>query len=268
MTQTVTPATTPATTRRRNESDIGFDATGRPLAGLELIERVKSAGLAGGTILLSFSLGKDSIAMWLYLREHFDIIPYFLYWVPHLSFVDAALDYYEDYFQQEIIKLPHPLFYQMLRTYAYQEPHALALLAALDLTDFDFAFIDDAIALYEGLDAPFCAIGMRAADNIDRRNLIQQQGSVGIKKRRYYYPIWDWTVDQVGRIIIDNRVKLPADYKYWGRTLAAFDYQYLKPLRDAFPADYARIREWFPLIDAEFFRYEAMAKWGQHAAKN
>lgn len=258
----------PTTTRRQNESDIGFSPDGRPLAGLELIERVKASSPSGDTILLSFSMGKDSLAMWLYLREHFEIIPYFLYWVPHLSFVDAALAYYEDWFGQEIIKLPHPLFYQMLRTYAYQEPHALALLAAMNLTDFDFAFIDDAIAAYEGLDDPFCAIGMRAADNIDRRNLILQQGGVGVKKRRYYYPIWDWTIEQVSRIIIDNRLKIPADYKYWGRTLAAFDYQYLKPLREAFPADYERIREWFPLIDAEFFRYETMAKWSQHAVKN
>ncbi len=252
----------PATTTRQNQSDIGFDAAGRPLAGLELIERVKSASPSGETILLSFSMGKDSLAMWLYLREHFDVVPYFLYWVPHLSFVDAALAYYEDYFGQEIIRLPHPLFYQMLRTYAYQEPYALALLAAMDLTDFDFAWIDDAIAAWYALDNPFCAIGMRAADNIDRRNLILQQGSVGVKKRRYYYPIWDWTVDQVSQIIIDNHMKIPVDYKYWGRTLAAFDYQYLRPLRAAFPTDYERIRQWFPLIEAEFFRYEAMAKWG------
>lgn len=252
----------PATTTRQNLSDIGFDADGRPLAGRELIERVKQHNPAGETILLSFSMGKDSLAMWLYLREHFDVVPYFLYWVPHLSFVDAALAYYEDYFGQEIIKLPHPLFYQMLRTYAYREPHELAIVAAMDLLDFDFAWIDDAIAAWYALDNPFCAIGMRAADNIDRRNLILQQGSVGVKKRRYYYPVWDWTVDQVSQIIIDNRMKIPADYKYWGRTLAAFDYQYLKPLRAAFPADYERIHQWFPLIDAEFFRYEAMAKWG------
>jgi len=252
----------PATTKRQNESDIGFAADGRPLVGQELIERVKASSPSGRKILFSFSLGKDSIAMWLYLREHFDVVPYFLYWVPGLSFVDAALVYFEDYFDQEIIKLPHPLFYQMLRTYAYREPHELATVAAMDLLDYDFAFIDDAIAAWYGLDAPFCAIGMRAADNIDRRNLILQQGSVGVKKRRYYYPVWDWTVDQVSRIIIDNQVKLPLDYKYWGRTLAAFDYQYLKPLREAFPADYERIRQWFPLIDAEFFRYEAMAKWG------
>jgi hypothetical protein len=252
----------PATTKRQNESDIGFAADGRPLVSQELIERVKASSPSGRKILFSFSLGKDSIAMWLYLREHFDVVPYFLYWVPGLSFVDAALVYFEDYFGQEIIKLPHPLFYQMLRTYSYREPHELATVAAMDLLDYDFAFIDDAIAAWYGLDAPFCAIGMRAADNIDRRNLILQQGSVGVKKRRYYYPVWDWTVDQVSRIIIDNQVKLPLDYKYWGRTLAAFDYQYLKPLREAFPADYERIRQWFPLIDAEFFRYEAMAKWG------
>ncbi len=254
--------TRPTTTRIQNEAGIGFTDEGTPLAGQALIDAVKAHSPSGDTILLSFSGGKDSIAMWLAIREHFDIIPYFLYWLPGLSFVDAAIEYYEDYFDTEIIRLPHPLFYNMLRTYSYREPHELAIVQAMNLTEFDFADVDDIIAMQYGLDAPFCAIGMRAADNIDRRNLIFQQGSVGIKKRRYYYPIWDWNVSQVSQIIIDNGVKIPADYKYWGRTLAAFDYQYLKPLRKAFPDDYNRMLEWFPLLEVEFFRYEAMAKWG------
>lgn len=252
----------PTTTRIQNKAGIGFADDGTPLAGQALIDAVKRLSPSGETILLSFSGGKDSIAMWLAIREHFNIIPYFLYWLPGLSFVDAAIDYYEDYFGTEIIRLPHPLFYNMLRTYSYREPHEIAIVQAMQLQEFDFADVDDVIAMQYGLDAPFCAIGMRAADNIDRRNLIFQQGSIGIKKRRYYYPIWDWNVSQVSQIIIDNGVKIPADYKYWGRTLAAFDYQYLKPLREAFPDDYNRMLEWFPLLEAEFFRYEAMAKWG------
>ena len=252
----------PTTTRVQNQAGIGFDASGQPLAGRTLIEAVKANSPSGDTILLSFSGGKDSIAMWLAIREHFEIIPYFLYWLPGLSFVDAAIEYYEDYFDTEIIRLPHPLFYNMLRTYAYREPHELAIVQAMNLPEFDFADVDDIIAAYYELDAPFCAVGMRAADNIDRRNLIFQQGSVGVKKRRYYYPIWDWNVSQVSQIIIDNGVKIPIDYKYWGRTLAAFDYQYLRPLKDAFPGDYEKMLEWFPLLEAEFFRYEVMNRWG------
>lgn len=199
--------------------------------------------------------------MWLYLRDKgFRLIPYFLHWVPGLSYVEKALDYYENFFQCEIIRLPHPLFYNMVRTHAFATPESVGAVRALGLQEIDYADCDDVIAgsLHLIDPPPFCAIGMRSADNMERRRLIQQQGPIGIKRRRYLYAIWDWTVDQVADIIVRNNCLLPADYKYWGRTISAFHYQYLAPLRQYFPSDYERIRQWFPLIEAEFFRYEAM----------
>jgi hypothetical protein len=238
--------------------DPGVGPDGEPLAGRDLMERARE--IAGDTILLSFSGGKDSIAMYLALRDHFEVIPYFLYWMPGLSFVEEAMDYYEEYFGQEIMRLPHPLFYKLLREYAYQPPDNVAPLASLKLVDFDFADVDNIIAQHYGLENPFCAIGMRVKDNIDRRNLIQQKGVLGIGNRRYYYAIWDWDVNQVGQIILDHGVKLSKEYKYWGRTLASFDYQYLRPLKEHFPDDFKRMMDWFPLLDLEFFRYEQVGK--------
>lgn len=241
-----------------NADDLGVGPDGETLAGEALIERVRE--LHGDTILLSFSGGKDSIAMWLFLRPHFNIIPYFLYWVPGLSFVEEAMAYYEDYFGTEIVQMPHPLFYKMLREGAYQPPDNVAPLRSLDLVEFDFADIDNILAQAYDLDNPFTAIGMRMKDNIDRRNLIMQKGVLGQGRRRYYYAIWDWDVNQAGQIILDHGVKLSKEYKYWGRTLASFDYQYLRPLRDNFPQDWATIQQWFPLIDLEMFRYEQVGK--------
>lgn len=235
------------------------DAQGQPLDSDALIPYVREH--YGETLLLSFSGGKDSLALWLHLREHFEIIPYFLYWLPGLSFVEEALAYYEEWFDAEIVRLPHPLFYNMLRTGAYQEPHVVGTVDWLGLPKFDFADLDAIMCSYCDLDPErtLCAVGFRAADNIDRRNLIIQKGAIGTARRKYYYGVWDWNVEQVATIIKRHGVALPADYRYWGRTIAAFDYQFLKPLRTHFPADYERVRQWFPLIDAEFFRYEEMA---------
>lgn len=131
---------------------------------------------------------------------------------------------------------------------------------ALKLVEFDFADVDDILAAANDLDNPFTAIGMRMKDNIDRRNMITQKGVLGRVKRRYYYALWDWDVNQVGQIILDNGVKLSKEYKYWGRTLASFDYQYLRPLATHFPQDWEIIKQWFPLIDLELFRYEQIGK--------
>lgn len=212
-------------------------------------------------LLLSFSCGKDSLAMWLWLREtqQVEIIPYFLYWVPGLSFVERALDYYEQVFDQRITRLPHPLFYDMLSTVAYQPPQRVHIIDNMHLPRFDFADIDEIMAQEHNLGEDwYCAIGFRSKDGIDRRNMITQMGVAGVKHRHFYYPVWDWDVNQVSEIINRHGVKLPEDYRYWGRTLASFDYQYLAPLRRHFPQDFEAVKEWFPLIEAEFFRYEVM----------
>lgn len=236
---------------------IGFDADGNALSGDALANCVRE--IAGDRLLLSFSMGKDSLATWLWLRERFNIIPYFLYWVPGLQFVEESLDYYEQFFGQHIIRLPHPLLYKLLRSFAYQPPERVGRLDSLRLVDYDFAFLDEILASEQQLGPDyFCAVGMRAADNLQRLRLIQQMGALGNIKRRYYFAIWDWKLEQVADLIMQSGVALPPDYAYWGRTLAAYDYQYLAPIRQHYPQDFERIRFWFPLIDAEMFRYESI----------
>jgi len=57
------------------------------------------------TVILSFSNGKDSIAAWLVLRKYFPkIIPFYLYLIPDLEFVESGLTYYEDFFQTKILR--------------------------------------------------------------------------------------------------------------------------------------------------------------------
>jgi hypothetical protein len=212
-------------------------------------------------LILYFSCGKDSIAMWLWLRQFgFTIHPVYLYTVPGLRSDAENLDYYERYFGQHIMRLPHPLFYQMLNDLVYQPPERVAQILAFDLPNFGFADIDRVIATGYLSGRPYySAMGMRAKDNLDRRMMMYQNGVLGHKNRRYYYAIWDWSVEQVAEIIARNKCKLPRAYRFIGRTIAAIDYFYMRPFRDAYPDDYERILEWFPLLEAEFYRYERLA---------
>lgn len=229
-----------------------------PLPSDQLVPLVKAH--AGDTLLLSFSMGKDSLAMWLYLREHFQIIPYFLYWLPGLSFQADALAYYEDFFGCHIRRLPHPLFYGWLANGLYMPPTQWAWLYAQNLWRFELSDVDDLLALNCGLDRPYTALGFRKADNLDRYRLIKQLGAVAPRdgKRRYYYAVWDWNVEQVAGIINRHKVKLPVDYQYWGRTIAALHYQYLAPMKQHCPDDFAKFLDWFPLIEADFYRWEVL----------
>src|SRR5688572_24914779 len=74
-----------------------------------------------GTCLLAFSTGKDSIGAYIKLRRHFsDIIPFYLYLVPGLSFVEESLQYYESIMGRRIIRLPHPSLYRWLNALVFQ----------------------------------------------------------------------------------------------------------------------------------------------------
>jgi len=235
-------------------SPLALDEKGEALQGDALLARVRE--LCGNRVLCSFSRGKDSIAMALYLLERgFDLVFYYLDWIPGLSWVDESISYYEEWFGQHIIRLPHPLFWQYLNSFFYQPPERVAVIRAIDFPRYDLADIDDILCHQLGAPGMYTAVGMRAADGIMRRNLMQQQGVLGTKHRRYFYPIWDWNIEQVSRVILDSGIKLPVDYELWGRTATDFTYDFLKGVRDHFPADWQRVLQWFPLADLELFRY-------------
>lgn len=196
--------------------------------------------------------------MWLELRDHFELIPYYMEWIPGLAYVEESLRYYEEFFGQHIIRLPHPLFWQYVNDFRFQTPERVAAIRRLDFPKYDFAMLDEVLCTRLNKPGLFTAMGMRAADGLMRRNLIIQQGVLGYKRRRFFYPIWDWTVADVGDMINLHNVSLPIDYEIWGRTVTDFTYQFIVEVRDRFPSDWQRIRDWFPLIDLEIFRYETV----------
>src|SRR5688500_4971874 len=76
-----------------------------------------------GRCLLAFSTGKDSIGAYIQLRRHFtDIIPFYLYLVPDLEFVEESLTYYESIMGRRILRLPHPSLYRWLNNLVFQAP--------------------------------------------------------------------------------------------------------------------------------------------------
>lgn len=238
----------------RNRGRPGFDDDGLPLRGQALVDYVR--GLAGDTILLGFSIGKDSLSMWLYLRDHFNIIPFFLYRLPGMSFEEEALAYYERFFGCHIMRLPHPNLYADWRNGMFVSPDMINILLTCNPVRFEYKDVEALIAREAGLDRPFTAWGYRANDNLGRRYHILREGAAWGRHRRLYYAVWDWTIEDVAVIIKRHNVRLPRGYALWGQSCAVPWYNNLRGVREHFPDDYERIREAFPLVDAELFRWE------------
>lgn len=237
-----------------------FTPAGEPVASAELFDVVTELQEGDRRALLSFS-GKDSLAAWLYLREHdFEVIPYWCYSVPGLSFDDEMISYYEDRMQTKIYRFLHPASYSLLYSLCWQPPDTVAPLLRMRIPrDVNFAFIESHMIEVLGLRPDtFTAVGIRARDNLMRNRLVHQMGPLGLKRRRYWWAVWDFSLDDVMAIIRKHGLKLSRAYSIWGATGDIWDYPILKTLQEKEPADFAKIVQMFPLIEAEFFRYEGV----------
>lgn len=209
------------------------------------------------TAILAFSCGKDSIAAWLQMRKYFKrIVPYYCYLVPELEFVEKSLKYYEDFFECHIYRLPHASLYRLLRNLVFQPPQNVSKIADAPLVDdnYDDTMIGEIIRARANL--PYDAYvgnGVRMADSPMRRLGIKNHGAVNHSQGKFY-PIYDWKKADIIAALDEANVKLPIDYKLFGRTFDGIDYRFLKPIKDNFPRDYERIITWYPLAELELFR--------------
>ena len=209
------------------------------------------------TAILAFSTGKDSIAAWLQMRKYFKrIIPYYCYTVPGLEFVENSLKYYEEFFGCHIYRLPHRSLYRMLRNLVFQPPEHVTKIEALDIPgeEYDDSAIGDIIR--DCMELPgnvFAGTGVRMADSPMRRIAMKTHGAINRNAKRFY-PVFDWKKEDLLREFDESGVKLPIDYKLFGRTFDGIDYRFLQPIKEHFPRDYEKIITWFPLAELELYR--------------
>lgn len=232
-----------------------FHPDGKPFSGDEVIEVIKQVN-PSNKIMLAFSCGKDSLAAWLKLREHFEIVPFYLYSIKGLSFVDESLAYYEKFFGTHIIQLPHPSLYRMLNNFVFQSPDRVAVIRSANLPNFDYDDISRLVQKHFSLPKDtYTANGIRAADSPNRRGAISKYGAVNYN-RRYFYPVWDMKLDELVFTLQKSGVKLPIDYELFGRSFDGIDHRFISVIKKKLPEDYQKILDWFPLVELELMRYE------------
>lgn len=213
------------------------------------------SGSTGRRCILSFSCGKDAVAAWVQLRKDFDrILPVYLYLVPGLSFVERSLTYYESAFGCKIVRMPQPALYRMLNGHVFAPPSSRKAIRKLRLPNFDH---DDVFRVVRE-DHPefadsYVAVGVRALDSLSRRATVKRYGPVN-HRRRQFFPVYDWSKQDVMDAVRDAGLRLAEDYRVWGRSFDGLHYPFLRPLKEHYPDDYEKVRELFPLCDLELLR--------------
>lgn len=212
----------------------------------------------GNRQLLAFSRGKDSIAAWLHMREYFDeIVPLFWYLVPDLEFELESLDYFERFFGCKIHRLPNPKLNRMLNAFVFQPPERCAVIEAADLPEFDRESTWDDLCEELGIPVIPNATGVRATDSPMRRMSYNKYG-LWRPQSRTYMPVGDWNKARTMDIIDRAGIRLPDDYLMFKRSFDGIDYRFTSKVKTHRPRDYQKILEWFPLLEADVFRYERM----------
>lgn len=217
-------------------------------------------GLAaeGRPVLLAFSRGKDSIAAWLALRDAgVEVIPFHMYRIPgELDFERESMEYFEGFFSTRIARLPHEAIYRWLNGQVYQAPERLAIIEAAQLPTPSYEDIVSCFCADLGFRRSdiWLADGVRACDSIVRRLAIQKSGAQKQKSMKVSV-VWDWTKSDVMGAIAAAGVRLPVDYEWFGRSFDGLDARFMVPLKENAPADYAKVIEWYPLVEAEVMRW-------------
>lgn len=218
------------------------------------------AELSGDTCLLSFSTGKDALAAWSKAKPYFKrIVPFYMYLVPDLGFVECSLQYYEERLGTPILRMPHPGMVRMLRELVFQPPERVEAIDCAVLPRLTYEHVEAHVRKAAGAPDAYVAIGTRTADSPIRLANVRRYGAVN-HRRKSFFPVFDWRLADVIGCIEREHIKLPVDYRLFSRTFDGLDYRFLEPIRREFPLDYERILQWFPLADVELKRREFAAK--------
>lgn len=212
------------------------------------------------TCLLAFSLGKDSVASWLQCRKYFkNIVPFYKYNIPNLGFVEDNLRYYEDFFGQHIYRMPHPNLYAMLTHGVFQSPTSMHRLNEEPNmfptpSEYDSETVPNLIRYFLGLpDTVYTAVGLRVSDSPMRRMNVKAHGAI-IHNKQSFYPVYDWLKGRLLKEFDDAGVKLSSDYQLWNNSFDGISNKYISVIKDVYPKDYEKIKEFFPLVDLDIFR--------------
>jgi hypothetical protein len=208
--------------------------------------------------LLGFSTGKDCIGAFIAIRDHFDIQPFYMYQVPGLEFIENSLDYYERtiFNGRRIMRLPHPTLIHWLNDMYMQPPSRLQVMADLQLAQHNGDDVNKVIKDEIGWpQTVMTALGVRAADSPQRHMHFKNNGPINRRSGRFY-PVFDWNKARLLDEIRKSGIKLPVDYRLFGKSFDGLDLRFLLPIKKHHPKDYQTILEWFPMVELEIFRFE------------
>ena len=216
-----------------------------------LFDPIKTQSRVTDRVLVGFSGGKDSIVtLDLCMRYFKRVQPFFMYLVPDISFQNEMLEWYENKYNCEIIRLPHFEVSSFLRYGSFRDMDTtVSVVKTNDL----YAYLRDKTGI------EWIAAGERIKDSIVRRGMIKGTDSIDIKRKRFF-PVAYWSKKEILQYIKAKKLFIPRDSRVLGFSWHSLEGRELAPIREHFPDDFKKIEEFYPFAGAAAERFERYGK--------
>jgi hypothetical protein len=227
---------------------------------MNIAEKAYEHGIRKATI--GFSTGKDSVCgLDMLIKAGIEPLPVFFYQVPSLQFVEDNLKMYEDYFGLRIVRLPHPILYDHINHQDWQPYDKVLTIGQFDLGRITFAMMNEMYLKANNIKGfEYDCNCMKMADSLNRRLTLSKLPDIDHKKKIIYLTKY-LSKQDVFDYIKENNIPLTKDYEIFGISWDGLAYHFLYGIKKYYPNDYEKIKEYFPLIEAEIFRYKLFQKY-------
>lgn len=217
------------------------------------------------TCFLSFSGNSSSIAMFLRCFELgiFDkFILFYYYMIPNLSWVEEYFDYFKNKFKDvTLVQVPAPDLFDIMLLFKFQTPLHFNIGMEMQIAGhdffpyYDFPSLQSELKIALGLSENILTgVGLKKVDSGLRKVYLEHYGFIN-KSVQEWYPVCDFTEDDVKTIISRHNVKYPHDLEFFKLYPEGFNFDFLQKVKEKRPDDYKKIKEFFPLIDLVIYRY-------------
>lgn len=170
-----------------------------------------------------------------------------MFFVEGLEFQEAVLRWHEKKYNLSIQRIPHFELSHMLQRGLFRIPD-------YNVPTIKISDIYNYIRNKSGY--IWIAAGETIADSIWRRAMIKGSGSIDQDRKRIY-PVAYFTKAHIKSYIKKYNLKIAPESKMLGdRSFGRLAPETLFRIKQKYPNDYERIKEWFPFCEASVKKYE------------
>lgn len=212
-----------------------------------LFDPIKTMSKLTDSVVVGLSTGKESVVtLDLCCRYFKNVSAYHMYICKNLGFVERTLQWYENKYGIEVLRLPHPDLCEFFHYGSFRPGDE-----SFPIMSFNEAFNYIRVTT----DTFWIACGERAKDSVFRLGLINTAGSIDENRGRFY-PLAQWNKKEVLEYIKHHRLKLGEESRYLGSSFYGLHGKCLIQIKKHFPEDYEKLLHLYPFAEAGVKREE------------